>query len=252
MTTRAGDEHSASAVVLAAPLNTWSDISFSPALGEEERGRGREACRALREDLGSCRGTRRRTSTASAGAAQLNWLSTEFNLPEGSLLVGFGCSPDDLDVIERRPRSPVRSRSFPQGAEVVATDAHDWNADEFSQGTWMAYRPGQVMRCATALQETEGRIAFAGSDLRIRLDRMDRRRNRERLTGSAGRGVDPRGRFGSRDGSAVKGLAPARVAHRVLRAARPRLGCAESARSSTASVPWARSWRGSCSRRTSS
>ena len=48
---------------------------------------------------------------------------------------------------------------------MVATDAHDWNADEFSRGTWMAYRPGQVMRHASGLQRPEGRLAFAGSDL---------------------------------------------------------------------------------------
>ena len=50
-------------------------------------------------------------------------------------------------------------------ADVVSTDAHDWNADEFSQGTWMAYRPGQVMRHAAGLQRPEGRLTFAGSDL---------------------------------------------------------------------------------------
>ena len=54
---------------------------------------------------------------------------------------------------------------FLPDAEVVSTDAHDWNADEFSQGTWMAYRPGQVMRHASALQRPEGRLTFAGSDL---------------------------------------------------------------------------------------
>ena len=56
---------------------------------------------------------------------------------------------------------------FVPDARVVATDAHDWNADEFSQGTWMAYRPGQLMRFHSAFQEPEGRLAFAGSDLAL-------------------------------------------------------------------------------------
>ncbi len=56
---------------------------------------------------------------------------------------------------------------FAPDARIVATDAHDWNADEFSQGTWMAYRPGQLTRFHSAFQETEGRLAFAGSDLAL-------------------------------------------------------------------------------------
>ena len=48
---------------------------------------------------------------------------------------------------------------------MLATDGHDWNADEFSQGTWMAYRPGQPSRLHSAFQEPEGRLIFAGSDL---------------------------------------------------------------------------------------
>ena len=47
-------------------------------------------------------------------------------------------------------------------AEVLAVDAHDWNGDEFAQGTWMAYRPGQVVKHASNLQQPQGRIAFAG------------------------------------------------------------------------------------------
>ena len=56
---------------------------------------------------------------------------------------------------------------FVPGARVLATDAHDWNTDEFSQGTWMAYRPGQLMRFHSAFQQPEGRVAFAGSDLAL-------------------------------------------------------------------------------------
>ena len=54
---------------------------------------------------------------------------------------------------------------FLPDVSVLQSDTHDWNRDEFSQGTWMAYRPGQVMRYASGIQETEGRLVFAGSDL---------------------------------------------------------------------------------------
>jgi monoamine oxidase len=96
----------------------------------------------------------------------LNWVSTEYVLPEGQLLVGFGTGPELLDVTSRDDIRRAVQRFAPD-ARIVATDAHDWNADEFSQGTWMSYRPGQLTRFHSAFQETEGRLAFAGSDLAL-------------------------------------------------------------------------------------
>jgi monoamine oxidase len=164
VTTRAGDSYSASAVVLATPLNTWSDISFSPALskakaaaaGEKHAGQSVKVWALVKNVEGNFYGVGWDTA--------LKWVATEYTVAEGSLLVGFGCSPDDLDVTNSDEVARAIKEFLPD-AEVVATDSHDWNADEFSQGTWMAYRPGQVMRFATALQEAEGRVAFAGSDL---------------------------------------------------------------------------------------
>jgi hypothetical protein len=95
---------------------------------------------------------------------KIKWLATEYSTPQGDLLVGFGTSPDELDVTDSDAVADA-VREFLPDAEVVSADAHDWNADEFSQGTWMAYRPGQVMRHASGLQRPEGRVTFASSDL---------------------------------------------------------------------------------------
>ena len=95
---------------------------------------------------------------------KIKWLATEYSTPQGDLLVGFGTSPEELDVTDSSAVADAIHEFLPD-AEVVSTDSHDWNADEFSQGTWMAYRPGQVMRHASALQRPEGRLTFAGSDL---------------------------------------------------------------------------------------
>ena len=95
---------------------------------------------------------------------KIKWLATEYSLSQGDLLVGFGTSPQELDVTDPAAVADAVHEFLPE-AEVVATDAHDWNTDELSQGTWMAYRPGQVMRYASSLQRPDGRLAFAGSDL---------------------------------------------------------------------------------------
>jgi len=164
VTTRDGDSCSASAVVLATPLNTWSDISFSPALGEAKTAAAAEKHAGQSVKVWALAKNVEGNFYGVGWDTALKWVATEYTVPEGSLLVGFGCSPDDLDVTNSDEVARAIKEFLPN-AEVLATDAHDWNADEFSQGTWMAYRPGQVMRFATALQETEGRIAFAGSDL---------------------------------------------------------------------------------------
>ena len=164
VTSRGGDSYSASAVVLASPLNTWSDISFSPALGEAKAAAAAEKHAGQSVKVWALVKNVEGNFYGVGWDTVLKWVATEYTVAEGSLLVGFGCSPDDLDVTN--PDEVARAiKEFLPDAEVVATDAHDWNADEFSQGTWMAYRPGQVMRFATALQEPEGRLTFAGSDL---------------------------------------------------------------------------------------
>src|SRR5207244_3368897 len=87
-------------------------------------------------------------------------VTTRDGRPGGHLLVGFGPPPDGLDVNDGGAITDAVHEFLPD-ADVVSADAHDWNADEFSQGTWMAYRPGQVMRHASALQRPEGRVAVA-------------------------------------------------------------------------------------------
>ena len=85
---------------------------------------------------------------------------------EGRLLVGIGAEPGLLDPSRPETVAAALQRFVPD-AQVVATDGHDWNGDEFSHGTWMAYRPGQPSRLQSALGHAEGRVVFAGSDTAI-------------------------------------------------------------------------------------
>lgn len=164
VTTRAGTTYEAGAAVLATPINTWGSIAFSPELTgshrvmaeEQQAGQSVKVWALVRNLPGNFYGV--------GWSTALKWVATEYTIDEGSLLVGFGCSPDDLVVTDHDAVTGAIHEFIPE-ADVVVTDAHDWNADEFSLGTWMAYRPGQVMRHAAELQRPSGRIAFAGSDL---------------------------------------------------------------------------------------
>ena len=157
VTTRSGEDLSATAAVAAVPLNTWHEIDFSPELSEAKRQAAAERQTGHSTKIWALVENAPDHVVGVGWGGGLNWVSTEFVLPEGSLLVGFGTGPELLDV---ESRDDIRRAidQFVPGARVLATDAHDWNADEFSQGTWMAYRPGQLTRFHFAFQQVEGRL----------------------------------------------------------------------------------------------
>ena len=152
----------AEAVVLATPLNTWHDIEFQPGLSAAKREAADEGHVGHSVKVWALVENAPPHLVGVGVGGGLNWISTEFQLPEGQLLVGFGTSPEKLDVTSAEQVEEA-VRLFAPEARVVAVDGHDWNSDEFSQGTWMAYRPGQVTRLHSALGQAEDRIAFAGS-----------------------------------------------------------------------------------------
>jgi monoamine oxidase len=166
VTTREGETFAAASAVLAAPLNTWHDIAFEPELSEPKRQAASERQTGHATKVWALAENAPDHLVGVGWGGGLNWVSTEFVLPEGQLLVGFGTGPEMLDVTSSDDIRRAVERFAPE-ARIVATDAHDWNVDEFSQGTWMSYRPGQLMRFHSAFQEVEGRISFAGSDLAL-------------------------------------------------------------------------------------
>ena len=164
ITTRRGESFDAQAAVIATPINTWHALEFRPELGEAKRNMAFERQTGHSVKIWALVRGLRGNFYGVGYDTKIKWLATEYSTDQGDLLVGFGVSPDDLDVTDDHGVAAA-VREFLPDADVVATDAHDWNTDEFSQGTWMAYRPGQVMKYASALQQPEGRLAFAGSDL---------------------------------------------------------------------------------------
>jgi monoamine oxidase len=162
--TREGESFRAQALVLASPINTWESIRFSRGLGAEKTEMAREKQTGHSTKIWALVKGLPGNFYGVGYDTKVKWVATEYHTPQGDLVVGFGTTPEILDVTDSAAVTSA-IHEFAPGAEVVATDAHDWNDDEFSQGTWMAYRPGQVMRFASALQRPEQRIACAGSDL---------------------------------------------------------------------------------------
>ena len=164
VTTRAGEQFEARAVVLTAPLNTWRAITFQPALSpqkqaaamEGQASRGVKVWARLRGEVAPFFGT----APESYG---LNWVGTQFTVPGSTIVVGFGATADAFDMTDRAAVQAAL-RPFWPGAEVEEVGGHDWVADEFSRGTWPVARPGQLTRYLRALQQSEGRLFIAGSE----------------------------------------------------------------------------------------
>jgi monoamine oxidase len=165
VTTRIGERLRSAVAVVTVPLNTLGRIRFTPELSalkrqaadEGQAGHGSKLWVEVRGDLP------RPLFALATDDHPLQYLHTEELLPDGQLLVGFGCDAAALDVTSTEAVTPA-VRVLLGDVEVVATTGHDWLADEFSCGTWPVLRPNQVVRSLRALQSREGRVCFAGSE----------------------------------------------------------------------------------------
>ena len=166
VTTRASEVIRARAVIVAAPVNALSTIEFSPPL--------REATRHLIDDghpmMGRKMWVRVKgeiepfSASAPLGANPITIAMTEYRVDGDSLVV---CFCPDAKAIDPADKVAVQAalRAYVPDIEVIDTAGHDWADDEFTQGTWMMMRPGQMSTVIADIQKPHGRIHFAGSDI---------------------------------------------------------------------------------------
>lgn len=161
--TRDGRAHAARVGVIAVPLTVLRDIDFAPGLSEAKLTASAEGNSGRSTKVWVLIEGVPQTLTAVGEGGPLVWLSTEYELDGAHLMMSFGNKHDSFDITD--PTEVQRAvEHLAPGARVLKFDAHDWNRDEFSKGTWMTWRPGRAMRCATAVKQREGRLVFAGSD----------------------------------------------------------------------------------------
>jgi monoamine oxidase len=165
VTTRDGSQVSARAVVMSAPLNTWTAMTFSPALsaGKQAAAAEGQASRGTKVFV-RVRGIMQPFFGVAPDTHGISSIGAEYFLPGATVLVGFGPAADRLDVTDRAAVAAAVHEFLPD-AVVEDVAGHDWVADEFSRGTWPVFRPGQLSRYLRALQEREGCLFMAGSEL---------------------------------------------------------------------------------------
>lgn len=162
--TTSGKSYRAKALVLATPLNTWSDIDVSPAwpaaaaalIGRGHRGSGAKLGVLARGDI---------PDVAFCGLPNLSVLKTIRRLPDGSVvLVVFGSHPDEIDPDDLAAVTGLLRPVVPD-VEVLAAAMHDWVADPYARGTWLAHDATTTAAEVDAVAVPHGRIIPAGADV---------------------------------------------------------------------------------------
>jgi monoamine oxidase len=163
--TRDGTRFAARAAVVAVPLNTLGAIRFSPALAEPKQ----QAIALGQASRGAkimihARGDAVLQNSIRPGHA-FGYVATEQLLADGTqLMIGFG--PDGASWQTADPSRIQRQLdAILPGYQLLEATAHDWVADEFSRGTWAIHRPGWYEHHHAAMQQPDGRVLLAGSDL---------------------------------------------------------------------------------------
>ncbi len=192
VTLRDGTAVTADDVVATVPLNTLGEIEFTPPLGTEKRKfiSEKQASRGVKVWVRIKTEKRQPLMAFAPDDEPLHYAHTEEVYDDGQLLVVFGPDPrrfDDISSVDEM-QAALRRLLF-DDLEVVAMESKSWLDDEFAQGAWSVYRPGQLTAYLTEMQRPEGRIHLAGGDFAL-------------------------GWTGSIDGAIQSG---ARVAHRLTR-----------------------------------
>lgn len=163
--TRDGRSFAAATCILAAGINQLSGVAFRPALPPakaEAIARGHEG-RAFKLWV-KARGTAPGILVTGGGSG-IEFMFSERESGDGAaMIVGFGLANGRFDPSNRAQVAAGLARFFPE-AEILAHDWHDWVADPFARGTWVAAPLGAEAGLDSDNWAPEGRLAFATSDV---------------------------------------------------------------------------------------
>jgi monoamine oxidase len=154
----------ADAGIIALPLNLWADVAFDPPLAEPKR---RAAAPGHPGEVSKVIALLRGAPDSYIGLGWHTPINAGFvtkPAADGHLFMGFSVA-ERVDLADAATVDAAVRAHLPQ-ATVTATAGHDWVGDPFSKGTWLSVPPTWFSDGTfDALEEPEGRLAFAGSDI---------------------------------------------------------------------------------------
>lgn len=152
------------AAIVASGLNPLGSIRFNPPLSPHQ------AAAAAEGHGGRCvkvwakvRGVE--PGILATGGTGLEFMISDRLARDGStLIVGFGVAANGWTPDLPRDVEKAVERFFP-GGELLAADWHDWNADPFARGAWVAALVGAEERYTADFWPPDRGLAFASSDI---------------------------------------------------------------------------------------
>jgi len=165
VTTDDGRVFRSKAMVVALPMNCWTDVEWRPGIDAKKleasrrrhAGSGFELHVLLEGNAGSY-------LAMAPTPSPISLLYTDQIGPSGTVMVGLGPTVADFDLNDDAAVADAVRRLMPE-ARVLRSFAYDWNADPYSKGTWCNYRPGMWTTSGAAMRQREGRIVFSGADI---------------------------------------------------------------------------------------
>lgn len=165
VTIEGGETLSASMVVLAAPVNTYENIEFSPPLSAEKLtvSKGKMAGGRGVHINARLKGKMPPILAVAPSDLPLHLMLTTDILDDSVIVDAYG---PDADLFDGNDPEAVQAviRQWIPDAEVMETVSYRWDLDPFSQGTWCGFGPGVLSKYFESLREPEGRVHFASGD----------------------------------------------------------------------------------------
>ena len=160
-----GETLQASVAVLAAPVNTYENIEFTPPLSPDKMtvSKGNMAGGQGIHINARLKGKMPPILAVAPSHMPLHLLLTTDILEDSVIVDGYGPDAKLFDGGDPQAVQEVIRQWIPD-VEVMETVSYRWDLDHYSQGTWCGFGPGVLSKYFEALREPEGNVYFASGD----------------------------------------------------------------------------------------
>jgi monoamine oxidase len=160
-----GEQFSARSAIVCLPLNALPTIEFVPPLRPRQRIAVETGHGGIAIKLWIAAESVPAGILATGGGSGVQWMFAERAGKDGlALIVAFALDDGSFEPRSRNDVAEALHRFFPE-ARLVAWDWHDWIADPWARGTWVA-APADAPWIADSREWLpHGRVWFAGSDI---------------------------------------------------------------------------------------